>query len=119
MWLVVSMALAQEPMTESAHTPETPRSSEPETDTRALYLEHCQTCHGKNGRATFPGIMMSAGSFTAKGFWKGRPDARLRETVVKGGEAMGLKKAMPAFGDRLTDAEIDALMDYILAWRPE
>lgn len=89
-----------------------------EPDASALYLEHCAVCHGKKGRATFPGVMMSAGSFTSKGFWKDRPEDRFRETMVKGGEAMGLKKAMPAFGETLSDAEIDSVLAYALAFRP-
>ena len=83
-----------------------------------LYVEHCATCHGKNGHATFPGVMMSAGSFASASFWKGRPDARLRETVVRGGEAMGLKRAMPAFGATLTEPQIDAVLAFALAFRP-
>lgn len=85
-------------------------------DTEALYQEHCAVCHGKNGRATFPGVMMSAGSFASERFWRDRPPERLRETMVKGGEAMGLKKAMPAFGETLTDPQIDALLAYALAF---
>ncbi len=109
MWLLCGVVLAQQPE---------PDSEKPAPDAEALYEEHCQVCHGKKGRATFPGVMMGAGSFASARFWRDRPEERLRETVVKGGEAMGLKSAMPAFGETLTDAELDAVLAYSLAFRP-
>lgn len=93
-------------------------ADEPDAQTVALYEEHCAVCHGKKGKVTFPGMMMSAGSFASERFWKDRPQERLRETMVKGGEAMGLKKAMPAFGEELTDEQIDALLAYSRSFRP-
>ncbi len=87
--------------------------------TEALYVEHCAVCHGKKGRATFPGTMMSAGSFASPRFWRDRPPERLRETVEKGGEAMGLKKAMPAFADVLSPEAIDQVVAYSLAFKRE
>jgi mono/diheme cytochrome c family protein len=82
-----------------------------------LYVEHCATCHGRRGRATFPGVMMGAGSFASASFWEGRPGERLRRAVVEGGPAVGLKKAMPAFGDRLTPEEIDRVLAVALSFR--
>lgn len=83
-----------------------------------LYVEHCAGCHGKQGHATFPGTMMGAGSFARAAFWEGRPEERLRATVVQGGAATGLSKAMPAFGDELTPEEIDRVLAAALAFRP-
>lgn len=63
--------------------------------------------------------MMSAGSFANPGFWEGRPPERLRETVANGGASVGLKKAMPAFGDELTPEQIDRLVAWALAFRED
>ncbi|MBX2799618.1 MAG: cytochrome c [Myxococcales bacterium] len=87
-------------------------------DGAAVYAEHCVTCHGKRGRATFPGLMMGAGSFASARFWRDRPRQRLRESVVQGGEALGLSKAMPAYAERLTAAEIDAVLAFVDTLRP-
>jgi mono/diheme cytochrome c family protein len=83
-----------------------------------LYVEHCAGCHGRRGHATFPGVMMGAGSFASEAFWQDRPADRLRKTIAEGGEAVGLKKAMPAFGDRLTAEQIDQLLAIALSFRP-
>jgi mono/diheme cytochrome c family protein len=83
-----------------------------------LYVEHCAGCHGRNGQATFPGLMMGAGSFASAKFWEGRPPERLAETVTRGGEAMGLSKAMPAFGDELSAEEIARVLAVAQSFRP-
>jgi mono/diheme cytochrome c family protein len=83
-----------------------------------LYVEHCAGCHGRRGHATFPGVMMGAGSFASEAFWADRPPERLRQSIEQGGEAVGLKKAMPAFGDRLTAEQIDLLLALALSFRP-
>lgn len=87
--------------------------------TEALYVEHCSVCHGKKGRATFPGVMMGAGSFASESFWEGRPIERLPRAVSLGGEVLGLKSAMPAFGDTLTEEQITALVAYALSLRAD
>jgi mono/diheme cytochrome c family protein len=104
---LVAAALAAE-----AEAPADPLPEDP------LYVEHCAGCHGKHGRATFPGVMMGAGSFASASFWEDRPPERLRDTIVRGGAAVGIGRAMPAFADRLTDAEIDRLLAVALAFRP-
>lgn len=84
----------------------------------AAYVEHCAGCHGRNGHATFPGVMMGAGSFASAKFWEGRPPERLASTIANGGAANGLSKAMPAFGDELDAAEIERLLAVALSFRP-
>ncbi|MEZ4242048.1 MAG: cytochrome c [Myxococcota bacterium] len=91
-------------------------AAEPPDD--PLYVEHCAACHGKRGHPTFPGVMMGAGAFASAAFWADRPEERLRRTVVEGGAAVGLKKAMPAFGSELTPDEIDRLLAVALSFRP-
>ena len=62
--------------------------------------------------------MMGAGSFASAGFWADRPAERWRRAVVEGGPAVGLKKAMPAFGDRLSPEQIDLVLAVATSFRP-
>lgn len=86
-------------------------------DGAALYAEHCAGCHGKAGKATFMGKMAGTPSFLDVEFWT-RPTERFADTVARGGEAVGLRRSMPAYADRLTDAERAAVLAIVEGFRP-
>jgi mono/diheme cytochrome c family protein len=78
---------------------------------KALFQKHCNLCHyaDKTTNKIGPGLK---GVFTAKELPKShRPvsDASVREQIEKGNAAKG----MPAFGAKLSKAEIDNLIAYL------
>ncbi len=74
------------------------------TNGAELFAQYCAVCHagGKNG-PSLEGIM------NRREFPSGTPanDARLKDTI-KMGRAM-----MPAFQNTLTDAQVDAIVQYV------
>jgi mono/diheme cytochrome c family protein len=80
-------------------------------DAHAVYSRHCASCHGEDGDAkTEKGELYGATDFTDKKWWgKQRPtDARLRRAITA-----GKRGGMPAFGKRISAAEINALVSYV------
>lgn len=71
----------------------------------SLYRQHCAQCHGLSGRGD---AVTHTPEFTSSEWQAGRNDAVIRQ-AVKDGKAGG----MPAFGERLSKAELDALVRYI------
>ena len=77
-------------------------------DAHGLFVETCAKCHGEDGRATtFRGKLTHAQDFTSAK-WKStaKPDD-LVHTIQTGEEKM------PAFKNKLSQAEIEALADYV------
>jgi mono/diheme cytochrome c family protein len=94
-----------------APVPPSPRGPEPG---RSLYQAHCATCHGASGRGDSwrarllflrPGDLTSPATATL-------PDQYLSDLVRHGGATFG-KPGMPSFGFVLTEAEIQALIQYV------
>jgi mono/diheme cytochrome c family protein len=84
-------------------------------DVRAVYSRHCAKCHGENGDAdTEKGELYGATDFTSKRWWdKEHPsDARLSRSI-----RVGKTGGMPAFGRRLSAAEITALVAYVRGFK--
>ena len=84
-------------------------------DAHASYSRYCASCHGEDGDAkTDKGELYGATDFTSKRWWeKERPtDARLRRAI-----SAGKRGGMPAFGKRLSTAEISALATYLRGFK--
>lgn len=100
-------------------------------DGAALYAEHCAACHGADleGEPDWqrpgPDGRLPAPPHDASGHTWHHGDDFLIDYTRRGGQAvlddLGVRydSAMPAFGDLLTDAEIEAILDYIKASWPE
>ena len=72
-----------------------------------VYKANCTMCHGDDGLATTPlGKALNAASFKDPKVAK-TPDVDLTAIVKKG------KDKMPAFGDKLTGAQIKSVIAYI------
>jgi hypothetical protein len=83
-----------------------------------LYHRGCVVCHGENGRgaptastefkrpSTFP-------DFTACRQTTPEPNANWKSVILHGGPSRGFSTIMPAFGDLLTDAQVDDLIAYL------
>jgi len=102
---VTSVALVRAPL------PPSPRGPEPG---RTLFQAHCATCHGAAGRGDSwharllflrPGDLSSPAMASLT-------DQYLAELVRHGGSNFG-KPGMPSFGFVLSDAEIDAVIQYV------
>lgn len=72
----------------------------------AVYAQNCARCHGIDGRAqTHKGRQVDAVDFTSDDW---TPDMAHDIRIVTNG-----KKSMPAFGRKLTSAQINAVVQYI------
>lgn len=85
---------------------------------RALALAHCVKCHGKDGKGYGPAVAAEhlsppPGDWTDKEDMAEHPDVFLRNMIEQGGKAMDKSERMPAFGKKLTPAQVDDLIAYI------
>ena len=82
-------------------------------EARALFAESCVKCHGVDGRAkTFRGWLLGAQNFTDP-IWQGTTtDDEITKAIRTG------PKAMPAFGHKLSVAEIAALAAFVRTFKP-
>jgi mono/diheme cytochrome c family protein len=79
----------------------------PSADT--LYKQKCAKCHGADGSGdTSLGRISNAPDFTDVGWWAKHPNPAERVNTITRG-----KKSMPAFGKKLTKAQITSLATYV------
>ncbi|MES2221755.1 MAG: cytochrome c [Acidobacteriota bacterium] len=72
-----------------------------------LFQSNCQMCHGADGKGSTPtGQALKVANLQSPEIVK-MSDAELANVISKG------KKSMPAFGSRLTPAQIEDLVSYI------
>ena len=86
------------------------RSSDPQAnaEAKALFEKECATCHGKDGRAkTFKAKLNHARNLTDATWQSEVTDERLYNSIHNG------KGKMPAFGKKLSEAQINALVAYV------
>ncbi len=95
---------------------------------KALYAETCAACHGTNlegqpnWRSPGPDGRLPAPPHDASGHTWHHPDEVLFRITKLGTAAVvgnGYESNMPGFGDRLTDAQIEAIFTYIKSTWPE
>ena len=77
--------------------------------TETLYKQKCSKCHGGDGSGdTSLGRVFGTPDFTDPGWWAKHPNnAELVGVITRG------KKNMPAFGKKLTKAQIASLTAYV------
>lgn len=78
-----------------------------------LYAESCAACHGSDGRGRSSaelGFATPVPDFTDCDFANREPDADWGAIVHEGGPVRGFDRLMPAFGESLTQDEIDAVL---------
>jgi mono/diheme cytochrome c family protein len=80
-----------------------------------LYLKHCEECHARSGRGGF----MKAPPVAGSAIVQGRDPASLINIILYGAEpAKGLNppgawESMRSFRDRMNDAEVAAVANYV------
>ena len=72
-----------------------------------LYTANCSRCHGPEGQGT-----PRAPSLNVKGLLTTTSDLALQQIITSGVPGT----AMPTWGDRMTDAEIQAIVGFIRQW---
>ena len=77
--------------------------------TEALYKQKCSKCHGADGSGdTSLGRIFGTPDFTDAGWWAKHPNSGELVSMITRG-----KKNMPAFGKKLTKAQIASLAGYV------
>ncbi len=74
-----------------------------------LYAQNCALCHGSNGQGT-----RRAPALNVKSYLESTNDAALQQIIAQGVPGT----AMPAWGARLSDQEIQAIVAFIRSWEP-
>jgi mono/diheme cytochrome c family protein len=82
-------------------------------DAKANWDANCAQCHGKSGAAdTKMGKQLNAKDLTDAKVQAGFSDAKATKSIKEGVKENG-KTTMKAFGGKLTDDEIKALVAYV------
>ena len=82
-------------------------------DAKALWDKNCMQCHGKEGKAdTKMGQKLNAKDLTDPKVQASFTDAEATKAIKEGVKENG-KTTMKAFGDKLTDKEINLLVAYV------
>lgn len=94
----------------AATSPKPPQENSPQkdADANALFSQNCASCHGKDGRAkTFKAKFNHARDLTNRNWQAAMSDEHIYNSILKG------KGRMPAFGKKLSENEIAALVTYV------
>ena len=92
----------------SAHSIARSGGSPTTDDASTLFGRECATCHGKDGKAkTFKAKFNHARNLTDPTWQAEVTDERLYNSIHNG------KGKMPAFGKKLSDSQINALVAYV------
>ena len=79
-------------------------------DAKAIYARRCAGCHGGDGRAdTKPGKKYKIANLADPSWPLAWNRERIRKVIAE-----GVPGQMPAWGDKLTAAEIDAVAVHVL-----
>jgi cytochrome c553 len=88
-------------------------------DTAKLWAKHCQSCHGADGKGkTKAGEKAHVKDLTAADVKSGLTRQKAIDAMKNGvKEKDSDKMAMKSYSEKLSDAEIQALADYSLAFK--
>jgi cytochrome c oxidase cbb3-type subunit 3 len=79
-----------------------------QTNAAALFSKNCARCHGRDGRASGLKAKATGARNLTDAKWQDRvSDERIFNSINNG------KGKMPAYGKKLSEAEIDALVSYV------
>jgi len=85
-------------------------------DGQALFTASCAACHGSDGRGRTSaelGFATPVPDFTDCDFANREPDGDWGAIIHQGGPVRGFDRMMPAFGEALTQSEIDAILLHV------
>ena len=82
-------------------------------DAKKLYMTHCKTCHGVDGKPTDLGVGLGAREF-ADAEWQAKTtDEQILNSITNG------KKKMPRWSEKLKPEEMQALAKYVRKLAPK
>jgi len=82
-------------------------------DAKENWTKYCAQCHGPDGTANTPmGKKLNAKNLTDSKVQAGFTDAKAATSIKEGVKENG-KMTMKAFGDKLSDDEVKALVAYV------
>jgi len=83
-------------------------------DAKQLYEKSCNACHGPSGKGDGPaGKMLKPPPADLGTVLKGKADTDIAKTIKEGGKAVGKSVAMPAFGSKFNDEQINDLVQLV------
>lgn len=84
----------------------------PAAQAKNLFKQSCAKCHGMNGDGrTVKGEVLGAPDFTDASWQGGVSDQRMSTSIMHG------RSGMPSFKDKLSPAEVSALVAYVRTFR--
>lgn len=84
----------------------------PAVNSAQLYAKQCASCHGKDGRAkTIKGKLKHARNLTDAEWQEKVSDERIFNSIMNG------KEKMPAYGKKLSQEQVEALVTYVRAFK--
>lgn len=82
---------------------------DPAAEAQQIFQSRCTVCHGQDGKGDGPGaaaLNPKPRNYTNEEWQKSVTDEHLHETIVKGGQAMGLSAGMPPNPDLADKPEV-------------
>jgi mono/diheme cytochrome c family protein len=82
---------------------------DPATEAQQIFQSRCTVCHGQDGKGDGPGAAAldpKPRNYTNVEWQKSVTDEHLHQTIVKGGQAMGLSAGMPPNPDLANKPEV-------------
>lgn len=83
-------------------------------DAKQVYEKTCVPCHGASGKGDGAvGKMLKPPPKDFATSLKGVSDADIAKTIKEGGKAVGKAATMPAYGAKLSDEQIQGLVQHV------
>jgi mono/diheme cytochrome c family protein len=104
--------------TASMMAPAFAEADAPQLRGREVFQTYCVTCHGPEGQPDpdsplVQGLGVVPANFSDALFNSREPTSDWKTVVTHGGPALGFSEQMPAFGQTLSENDIDAVLAYI------
>ncbi len=83
-------------------------------DGKPIFDKNCSTCHGPTGKGDGPaGKMLKPPPADLGTVTKGMSDADVAKVIKEGGKSIGKSASMPGFKGKLSDDQIQGLVQYV------